>query len=168
MTTSEKQLGPIGSYSGVPMTATEIAQDGAPSHLVWGEEIPAPRDLTSSEFFALVMKEAGLNVWPDLLTMRVTTFCSSRDEAQLLRTDGKRLCGGKASGWTTWVRSFNRRYLNGMTLESAKQQPLSIEQVGSDIATSVRKIAEAMRAEIRLAAEAAERAEEISKEGLPC
>jgi hypothetical protein len=150
----ESMNAPIGIYSGVPMTATTIGllPNGSP-HVVWGEEIPAPRDLTHAEFFQLVMREAKLTAWPESLTLRVCGFCSIRDSAMLMRTDGQPLAGDipkkKGSGWATWIRSFCRRYLHGMTLESAKWQPLSTEQVEESIRDAVRKIAAAVVKEIR-------------------
>lgn len=142
---------PIGTYSGKPMHCTEVAchdLSGRPTgeiQKVYGEEIPEGRDLTSGEFFQLVKQATGFKEWPEALSLKQTRFDLYRDQAELIRAEGNKLI---VICWTTYFRKFNRRYVNGLTLEVAKTVPLAIDQVGSDIADSVKVIVESIRREI--------------------
>jgi hypothetical protein len=131
----------IGVYSGEPM----VFRNGC-----WGEDIPEQRKLTSGEFLQLVKTEAGVKQWPEFLTLRVSPLDSIRDQADLMRVDGRRLEAGVAGSRTLWQRRFHRRYLHGMTRETAAGTPLKLEQVSSDIRQSVKHLASAMRREIEL------------------
>lgn len=129
----------IGVYSGEPM----VFRNGC-----WGEDIPDPRELTSGEFLELVKSAAGVKAWPTFLTLRVSRLDGIRDQADLMRVDGRHLEAGVAGSRTLWQRSFHRRYLHGLTRETAVGTPLKLEQVSEDIRTSVRHLAAAMRREI--------------------
>jgi len=129
----------IGVYSGEPM----VFRNG-----VWSEEIPDPRDLTSREFLELVKTEAGVKAFPEFLALRVSPLNDWQDQADLMRVDGRLLEVGLIGSRTIWQRSFNRRYLDGLTRETAVGAPLTFEQVSADIRVSVKHIAAAMRREI--------------------
>jgi hypothetical protein len=88
----------------------------------WREVCAEPQDLTTSQFFDLVKKRAGLTQWPDSLTLRIVRFNADRDRVELMRCDGKPLKGPRYAGSTMYWRTYRGDpLLNDGILQSVKQ-----------------------------------------------
>ena len=105
----------------------------------WGHVCHEPRDLSHSEFRALVrerLAKEGISQWPELLTLQLIRVDEIRDQAQLRRIDGARMHNRLPMVLTWWIRSY-------------RGEEASYEEVGSDIRTSVNHIVSGILAELR-------------------